>query len=107
MLNVKLTLEQAFPKGAILAGTLAWYKYDKDGLKTDIQLGTKYIVVNRSGYDKINVKVKSLVPIMSKEEIEESEEDILITFEGFEASVFSGKDGGIYLSGKADKAVLV
>lgn len=104
-MNLKLTQAQALPKGAILVRIKPLFEY-KEGEKTELQIGLIYVVLNCAGYDKVNVKVKSLVPLISKEEIEESPQPIFVAFEGFEGSVYS-KDGSVCLSGKAEAAVLV
>lgn len=105
MQKIVLNWTQAFPKGAYLAEVRPWYAY-KDKERTDEQLGLNYVVVNRSGYEKITIKVENKVPVISNEEIEASPADILVEAEGFEGIVYD-KAGKISISGKADKVVLV
>lgn len=100
-----LSWKQVFPKGAYLVAIRERYEY-KDKKRTDKQLGLTYVVVNRRGYDKVNIKVDSMEPILSNEEIEASEDDITVVAEGFEGNLYN-KDGVIMVSGKAEKVVLV
>ena len=46
------------------------------------------------------------VPILTQEEIEKSESDILVIAEGFVGSIYNS-DGRIAISGKAEKVVLI
>ena len=102
---IHLTWEQVFPKNAYLADVWPHYEY-VDGKRSDKQIGWTYSLVNRAGYDKVNVKVVENVPILTQEEIEKSESDILVIAEGFIGSIYSN-DGRIAISGKAKKVVLV
>lgn len=104
MANLKLTWEQVFPKGAILAGVRPWHEY-ADGKRTDKQLGVAYTLVNRTGYDKVTVKIASTNPIMTNEQIENADDDILVIAEGFEGIVYN-RDGAIAISGRAERLVL-
>lgn len=105
MLKVSLTWNQAFPKGAILADIKPWYTYTNNQ-RDDAPCGLTYVLVNRSGYDKVNVKVRSQVPIITKEELEASTSDIMVEAEGFEGSIYNSNNG-IAISGRANKVVLV
>jgi hypothetical protein len=102
---IQLTWEQVFPKSAYLAGVRPYYEY-VDGKRTGKQIGWTYSLVNRAGYDKVNVKVVENVPILTQEEIEKSESDILVIAEGFVGSIYNS-DGRIAISGKAEKVVLI
>lgn len=104
MANLKLTWEQVFPKGAILGGVRPWQEY-ADGKRTGKQLGLAYTLVNRTGYDKVTVKIASTNPIMTNEEIENADDDILVIAEGFEGIVYN-RDGAIAISGRAERLVL-
>lgn len=105
MKNIILTWEQIFRKGAILAGVRPWYEY-LDGKRSGKQLGLIYILVNRSGYDKINVKVRSLTPVITNDEIEASATEIFVKAEGFEGSLYNAGNT-VAVSGKAEKVVLI
>lgn len=102
---IQLTWEQVFPKNAYLSGVWPYYEY-VGGKRSDKQIGWTYSLVNRAGYDKVNVKVVENAPILTQEEIEKSESDILVIAEGFIGSIYSN-DGRIAISGKAEKVVLV
>ena len=104
MANLKLKWEQVFPKGAILEGVRPWHEY-AGGKRTDKQLGLAYTLVNRSGYDKVTVKIASTTPIMTNEQIEAAEDDIHVIAEGFAGTVYN-RDGVIAISGKAERLVL-
>ena len=103
--SIKLTWAQIFPKGAYLASVYPHYEY-VGGKRSENQVGWTYCLVNRAGYDKVNVKVVENVPILTQEEIDKSESDILVIAEGFIGSIYSN-DGRIAISGKAEKVVLV
>ena len=104
MRNLKLTWSQTAPKGAYVADIYPWYEY-VNGKRTDRLLGYQYILVNRDGYDKFSVKVAETKPLLTKEEIEASMDDIAVVAEGFVGTLYD-RDGKITISGRADKVVL-
>lgn len=103
--SIKLTWAQTFPKGAYLASVYPHYEY-VGGKRSENQVGWTYCLVNRAGYDKINVKVVEHAPICTQEEIEKSDTDIQVIADGFVGSVYNS-NGRIAISGKAEKVVLV
>lgn len=104
-MDFKLTFEQAFPMGAILAGSRPWYEY-KDNTRTDRQLGTTYILVRRPDYEQVSIKVPDLIPIMSNDEIKNSDSIIFVKAEGFSGSVYS-QENSIKINGKAERLVII
>jgi len=104
-MKIQLDFEHVFPKGAYLAEVRPWYEY-KDGKRTDQQVGLTYIFVNRAGYDKVNIKVKSLTEVISNEEIEASTTDISVKADGFVGTVYN-VNGNIAISGTAEKVVVL
>lgn len=105
MAKIILKWDQVFSKGAILAGSKPWYEY-KDGKRADKPSGLTYILINRLGYEPVNVKISSMTPIISNEEIEASETDIRVEAEGFEGVVYNN-NGKISISGKAERLVIL
>ena len=55
---IQLTWEQVFPKNAYLSSVWPYYEY-VGGKRSDKQIGWTYSLVNRAGYDKVNVKAVS------------------------------------------------
>ncbi len=104
-MNLSLSWEQVFPKGAYIADVRLWYEY-ADNKKTDKQLGLIYVLVNRLGYDKVSVKVKSKKQIISKEEIDASATDISVVANGFSGKVYN-LNGKIAVSGEAEEVTLL
>lgn len=102
---IKLTWEQVFPKGAYLGNVRPCFEY-VNGRRSEKQVGWLYGLVNRAGYDKVNVKVIEMEPICTQEEIEKSDKDILVIAEGFVGSIYNN-DGRIAISGKAEKVVII
>lgn len=105
MTDFKLTFKQVFPIAAILAESRPYYEY-KDGNRTEKQLGTNYTLVRCPGYDKVSVKVPDLVPIMTNNEINNSDSIIFVTAEGFSCAVYSA-DNAVKISGTAERLVIV
>ena len=103
--TIKLSWEQVFPKGAYLSSFRPYFEYI-GGKRSEKQAGWMYILVNRDGYEKINVKVIENVPSFTEEEIEKSETDISVIADGFVGSIYN-KDGRIAISGKAERGVRV
>lgn len=104
-MKLNLTWEQVFTKGAYLANVKEWREYE-EGKPTGRQLGQTYVLVNRNGFDKINVKVREKKPIITQEEIEASEKDIPVIAKGFVGKIYN-LDGRVAVSGEAEEVTLI
>lgn len=105
-MDLILTYEQVFPKGAYLAQVRPWYEYSADGKRTSKQLGLIYVFVNRNGYEKVNVRVKAFTPIISNDEIKASSKDIGISAKGFQGRLYHF-GGNTTISADAQEVCLI
>lgn len=81
-MKIYLNWEQVFPKGAILVESRPWYEH-KDNQRTEKQLGTNYILIRRPEFEKVSVKVPTLTPVITNDEIKNAEDVIYVEAEGF------------------------
>ncbi|HKL42123.1 MAG TPA: hypothetical protein VJ962_06060 [Clostridia bacterium] len=91
-----------------LIGIKDMYEYE-DGKRT-VKNGTKYVCLCESNeYEKIEVKVESIEPIITEEELEKKKEPVYISFQGTFKGIFwyKSRTSSWELSCKAEKVVLV
>lgn len=81
-----------------------------DGRPTDIVEGYMYEVADPTTFDILRVSVAGVVPIMTKEELQRTQDDgkhTFIVFENLRASAYVNKLGKLSSSVKADGVKLV
>ncbi len=103
-LKIELTWEQVFPAGAYLAEIRPRYPYINGTRGAEIE-GYNYIVVSRKGFDKVTIKTADKVPKMTPEELEQKEEDVVVTAKGFVGKIYTTKDGN-GISAVAEEVIL-
>ena len=92
---------------AILVSVADDLEYGDDNKPTGKVLGTKYeVICSKMKYIPLTVKVSTLPPIISQEQIDTATDPIWITFDGFAAHFYEMR-GEIGISCKATKATLV
>lgn len=92
---------------AILVSVSDDVEYGEDSKPTGKVLGVKYgVVCPAVRYMPLTVKVPTLAPIITQEQIDATAEPIWITFDGFIGRLYQMR-GELGITCKADKAILV
>lgn len=81
----------------ILTAVMPYYTY-VDGKKTENIEGYRYYVVEDKTFEKLSVKIPSVVPAISKEEIENAKNHIRVTFDNAIAKPYRTQSGEYELS---------
>lgn len=74
---------------------------------TKIQVGYIYeVLLESNGFNKINIKVEDLTPLLTAEQLSETKEPVYITCQGFESKFYlSDKTKNYELTCKANKVI--
>ncbi len=104
--ELKITKDQVSGNGPlILVEIREVYDYE-GGEKTNRLLGYKYqVIAPMRKYESAFVKVESTAPIITTEELEETDTPILVDFEGFEGKFY--KYNGDYAFSAKAKAIKI
>ena len=90
----------------ILLGVYPFFEY-KDGEKTDILAGYRYLVVEDSNFEKFSVKILSSAPAITPEQIAAAKTKILVRFENAFARPYQDSRGEYQLSFSASAISVV
>ncbi len=87
--DLKITKEQFTNVGPIILVDVREVFAYKDGERTDHLQGFKYhVIAPKRKYDSAYVRVDGLTPIITNEELEESDTPVIVDFEGFEGRFY-------------------
>lgn len=81
----------------ILVDIVPYYEY-QDGKRTDNLQGYKFVVVEDKSYEKFAVKIPSIVPAITKEQMVASKEKIRVSFKNAIAKPYKTYSGEYELS---------
>lgn len=79
----------------------------ENGTRTDIIEGTRYTVANPSTFDRFDVKVSKVTPVLTQEQIEKSSERVFVAFTNASCRPVKAEYGKVFLSITADDIKVV
>lgn len=77
------------------------------GKRTENIIGTKYTVADPETFEKFDVKVMSLKPLLSQEQLEAEDERVWVEFSGALVKPFKAEFGSALCTVTADSAWIV